>query len=97
MMDISDFKASTAGSAPPAGLTGPLEGLWWAAKGDWDRAHRIVQDDEGREAAWVHAYLHRVEGDLPNAGYWYRVAGAPVAQGTLEDEWSAIVAALLTR
>ena len=53
--------------APPAGLPPTVQALWWAAKGDWDKAHKIVQDDESREAAWVHAYLHRVEGDLPNA------------------------------
>ena len=75
----------------------PSQALWWAAKGDWDKAHKIVQDDESREAAWVHAYLHRVEGDLPNAGYWYRTAGKPVATGTLEDEWKAIAERLLAR
>ena len=96
-MNAADLKASLAGAAPPGGLAGPLEGLWWAAKGDWDRAHRIVQDDESRDAAWVHAYLHRVEGDLPNAGYWYRTAGQPVVRGTLEAEWNAIAAALLAR
>jgi hypothetical protein len=97
VVNAADLKTSLAGATPPAGLAGPVEGLWWAAKGDWDRAHKIVQDDESREAAWVHAYLHRVEGDLPNATYWYRAAGQPVAQGTLENEWSAIVAALLAR
>ena len=56
-----------------------------------------MQDDESREAAWVHAYLHRVEGDLPNAGYWYRTAGKPVATGALDDEWAAIAAELLAR
>jgi hypothetical protein len=69
--------------------------LWWAQKGDWDRAHRTVQDDESADAAWVHAYLHRVEGDLPNAGYWYRTAGKPVADGGLDQERAAIVAELL--
>ncbi len=54
-----------------------------------------MQDDESREAAWVHAYLHRVEGDLPNARYWYRTAGKPVETGTLEDEWKAIAERLL--
>ena len=96
-MNAAELKGSLLAAAPPAGLAGPLEGLWWAAKGEWDRAHRIVQDDEGRDAAWVHAYLHRVEGDLPNASYWYRTAGQPVARGALEDEWAAIAAALAGR
>ena len=96
-MDTPTFKTSLTDTAPPPGLASPLEGLWWAAKGDWDRAHKIVQDDESRDAAWVHAYLHRVEGDLPNAGYWYRTAGQPVAHGTLDEEWAAIAAALLAR
>jgi hypothetical protein len=97
VVNTADLRASLTGAAPPNGVAGPLEGLWWAAKGDWDRAHKIVQDDEGPDAAWVHAYLHRVEGDLPNAGYWYRAAGQPVARGTLDEEWAAIAAALLTR
>jgi hypothetical protein len=95
VVNATDLKASLAGAAPPAGLDGPIEGLWWAAKGDWDRAHTIVQDDGSREAAWVHAYLHRVEGDLSNAAYWYRTAGQPVARGTLEDEWIEIARVLL--
>ncbi len=95
MVTAAAFAASVADATPPAGLNGPLEGLWWAAKGDWERAHKIVQDDEGREAAWVHAYLHRVEGDLPNAGYWYRRAGKPVASASLEAEWTAMVGELL--
>jgi hypothetical protein len=96
-MDSPTFRESLTAAAPPAGVAGPLEGLWWAAKGDWDRAHKIVQDDESRDAAWVHAYLHRVEGDLPNAGYWYRTAGQSVAQGALEEEWTTIAAVLLAR
>ena len=81
----------------PPDVSGPLVGLWWAAKGDWDRAHKVVQDDESHDAAWVHGYLHRVEGDLPNAGYWYRTAGKPVATGPLDAEWDAIVTDLLAR
>jgi hypothetical protein len=91
----SEFKRSCAATRPPAALRPPLEALWWAAKDDWDKAHKIVMEQEGADAAWVHAYLHRVEGDLPNAGYWYRTAGRPVAAGALETEWSAIAAALL--
>jgi hypothetical protein len=86
--------ASLSKAAPPDHLAPTVQALWWAAKGDWDKAHKIVQDDESREAAWVHAYLHRVEGDLPNARYWYRTAGKPVATGTLDEEWNAIVAEL---
>jgi hypothetical protein len=95
VVNAAELRASTSRDAPPAGLSGPLQGLWWAAKGDWDMSHKIVQDDEGRESAWVHAYLHRVEGDLPNASYWYRAAGKPVESGALDAEWSAIVTALL--
>jgi hypothetical protein len=84
-----------ANSAPPKGLTPPLQALWWAAKGDWDKAHRLVQDEKDRDAAWVHAYLHRVEGDLDNARYWYRQAHRPAAKCSLETEWDAIVEALL--
>ena len=90
-----DFKASLAGTAPAPTLEPPVAALWWAAKGDWDAAHKIVQDEETREAAWVHAYLHRVEGDLGNAGYWYRRASKPVASGPIEAEWDSVVSALL--
>jgi hypothetical protein len=94
-MTPAAFRASLAQQAPPPDLAPPVQALWWAAKGDWDKAHTIVMKDESHEAAWVHAYLHRVEGDLPNAGYWYRAAGKPVAAGALEAEWGAIAAALL--
>jgi hypothetical protein len=90
-----DFKASLSDAAPAPDLDAPLAAMWWAAKGDWDKAHSVAQDHETPEAAWVHAYLHRVEGDLGNAGYWYRQAGKPVASGPLEAEWEQIVQALL--
>jgi hypothetical protein len=95
-MNLATFKASVAKSAPP-GVAPALQSLWWAAKGDWDKAHKIVMEEEGADAAWVHAYLHRVEGDLANAGYWYRTAGKPVAKGELDAEWSAIAAEMLAR
>ena len=72
----------------------PHAALWWAARGDWDRAHGVAQDGKSREADWVHAYLHRVEGDLENARYWYSRAERPVQTGPLEEEWAAIAAAL---
>jgi hypothetical protein len=93
----ADFRTSLSGAAPAPELDAPLAGLWWAAKGQWDQAHKIVQDESSDDAAWVHAYLHRVEGDLGNAGYWYRQAGRPVATDSLESEWQRIVAALLGR
>ena len=94
-MDLEAFRDSIAGAAPAAGLAAPVQALWRAAKGDWDGAHALVQDEDSAEAAWVHAYLHRVEGDLGNAGYWYRRAGKPVAKGSLEEEWAAIAGKLL--
>ncbi|WP_271572369.1 hypothetical protein [Bradyrhizobium sp. CCBAU 11386] len=95
VVNVAAFIASLDGAAPAPDLNAPLAGLWWAAKGDWDRAHKIVQDESSREAAWVHAYLHRVEGDLGNAGYWYRQAGQPTAKDSLEAEWQRIATALL--
>jgi hypothetical protein len=92
---LSELKITLAKSAPPNGLAPPLQALWWAEKGDWDKAHRLVQDERDRDAAWVHAYLHRAEGDRPNADYWYRQARRPVAKGALEAEWDAIVETLL--
>ncbi|GMP00594.1 hypothetical protein TM239_25630 [Bradyrhizobium sp. TM239] len=94
-MNAAAFIASLDGAAPAPHLSAPLAGLWWAAKGDWDRAHKIVQDESSRDAAWVHAYLHRVEGDLGNAGYWYRQASQPAAKDSLEAEWERIAATLL--
>ena len=96
-MDLAAYSASLTSDAPPAGVTAPLAALWWAKKGEWDKAHRLVMADDSREAAWVHAYLHRVEGDAGNAGYWYRRAGKPVATASLDAEWSAIAAGLLAR
>ena len=92
---MSDFRASLSDTSPAPGLEPPLAALWWAAKGKWDEAHKIVMDEETADAAWVHAYLHRVEGDLGNAGYWYRRADQPVAKDSLETEWERIVSALL--
>src|SRR3954466_10104963 len=98
MHDLASFEASLADGSPPGGLSRPLLALWHLAKGDWERAHGVAQEDEAdRECAWVHAHLHRVEGDLGNAGYWYRRAGPPVATGDLAAERRAIAAELLER
>ena len=94
-MDIEAFERSLGGDAPPSGLDAPLQALWHEAAGDWEQAHRVVQADSSRSAAWVHAYLHRKEGDQSNAGYWYARAGKPVSGAHIDDEWHQIVLALL--
>ena len=92
---MAALTSTLANAAPDGGIAPPLAALWWAAKGNWDAAHKIVQDESDANSAWVHAYLHRVEGDLGNAGYWYRQAGKPAASGPLEAEWDQIVQSLL--
>ncbi len=94
-MTLEEFRQSLSRENPPAGLSLPLAGLWWDAKGDWTRAHESAQQDERRDGAWVHAYLHRKEGDLSNAGYWYRRAGKPASQSSLDEEWLEITESLL--
>jgi len=96
-MTPSNFKSSLTSAQPPAGLAGPLEALWWAAKGEREKAHTIVMKDESADAAWVHAYLHRFEGDLPNARYWYGQAKRTPATDPLDTEWAAISADLLAK
>jgi hypothetical protein len=94
-MDFESFRASLAAAAPPTGLKPALEALWFEAKGDWERAHELAQADEGGAGDWVHAYLHRKEGDASNAAYWYRRAGKPASRASLADEWTQIVTTLL--
>ncbi len=93
-MTPAAFKRSLSHRVPPK-LAGPaLAALWWAKKGNWDTAHRIVMNAQGRDAAWVHAFLHRVEGDEGNARYWYTQARRRPATGNSDTEWDAIVTAL---
>ena len=94
-MHFDAFKSSLAGAAPPAGASLPVQALWWQAKGDWHRAHRLCQDARDRNGAWAHAYLHRVEGDETNAGGWYRRAGKSPSSLPLDREWEEIARALL--
>jgi hypothetical protein len=94
-MTLAEFKCSLSRGRPPAGLAPALLGLWWAGNDNWSKAHEIVMDESGKDCAWVHAYLHRVEGDLGNARYWYREAGKPTASGPLKVEWGAIARAML--
>jgi hypothetical protein len=94
MMTFDAFKASLSESAPPP-VSPALQALWYEAQGDWHKAHDLLQDDNSPAGSWVHAYLHRKEPDPPNAAYWYRRAGQPVAGGSFESEWEAIVTTLL--
>jgi G3E family GTPase len=95
-MDLQEFTLTTSRETPPAGLNPVLEALWHVRKGDWARAHSIVQEHEGDRAyAVVHAHLHRIEGDLANASYWYSRAGRKAADGALEEEWNSLVARCL--
>ena len=89
------FETSLRDPSPPPALGPALLALWHQGRGEWQAAHEAAQSDESRDAAWVHAHLHRVEGDEANAGYWYRRAGRPHSRAPLETEWAAIAAALL--
>lgn len=96
-MTPAAFHRTLSDAAPPSVLDAPLAALWWAKRGDWDKAHRLVMDEASGDAAWVHAYLHRVEGDTGNAAYWYAQARRRPAHGDLDAEWESIVVALLGR
>ena len=96
-MDLRSFTLSLKAPAPPAGLSRALEALWYEANGEWDKAHRLAQKEDSEDGAWVHAYLHRVEGNSANAAHWYRRAQRPVAEGPLPEEWAAIAETLLAK
>ena len=95
-MTLEQFSRSLDNAEPPV-ATLALQALWYDAKGDWGRAHDVLQNGDGTDDCWVHAFLHRKEGDKANAGYWYRRAGKLVASGPLDTEWAAIVTALLSQ
>jgi hypothetical protein len=90
-MNSSEFKSSLGNDAPAPTLSAPLAALWWDAKGDWARAHALVDDLESREGMAVHAYLHRKEGSDWNADYWYRRSGRDYHRPDLDAEWTALV------
>jgi hypothetical protein len=94
-MTLEEFRASLEQPAPPLGLREVLRALWHAGRDEWDEAHGIAQTVDDAEGAWVHAHLHRKEGDLGNASYWYSRAGKPRSRRPLGEEWEEIVAALL--
>jgi hypothetical protein len=94
-MDIVSFKESLTANKPPAEASLHLKALWYDAKGEWDMAHTQIQDTEDNNASWIHAYLHRKEGDIANADYWYRRAGKKMPDISLEKEWKNIVEDLI--
>ena len=94
-ISAEQFRATLAFDTPSPILSPTLAALWRAGKGEWDRAHALVQEEPGTDAAWVHAYLHRAESDVENAVYWYRQARRPTADASLDEEWTAIADALL--
>ncbi len=90
------FLNSIASEKPDAHISPYLESLWYDAKGNWDRAHKIIQDIDDKNAAWIHAYLHRKEGDISNADYWYFHAGRKRSTESLENEWIELVNAMIS-
>lgn len=94
-MTLGEFQSSLKHATLPTNLPPSLQALWYDGRGDWDQAHNIAQDVHSDDGSWIHAYLHRKEGDLGNAAYWYRRAGRPVADGSLKEEWDQIASALL--
>lgn len=95
-MTLAELQATLQSPVPPR-LSAPLLALWHDARGDWETAHLVAQDVDNEQGAWVHAYLHRKDGDAGNAAYWYRRAKRPIAAGSLEDEWRQIAEELLTQ
>lgn len=97
-MNLDEFKQliekqeTNLSKLPPA-----VQALWYDKKGNWDKAHQIVQDASDKDSAWVHAYLHRKEGDLSNAHYWYRRSGKVEFNGELSQEWEFITKDLLVK
>ena len=94
-MTITEFRDSLKQSSPPSQLSNLLQALWYDAKGDWEAAHNVAQDIRSKEGSWIHAYLHRKEGDLGNASYWYHRANQPVSKKSLTEEWEEITKAML--
>jgi hypothetical protein len=93
-MRADQLRATLSLEEPPRELAEPLAALWWDAKGDWARAHALVDELETPEGMAVHAYLHRKEGEAWNANYWYERAGRRFYRDALDEEWEALVEGL---
>jgi hypothetical protein len=94
-MNLEEFKASLQTDLPPANVNVYLKALWYDGKQDWEASHNIAQDIQDNNGSWIHAYLHRKEGDIGNAGYWYNRAKKPMPVYSLDREWEEIVASFL--
>jgi len=95
MKSADEFRESLKQDQPPEGLTGLLQALWWDGKGDWEKAHEVTQNISNADGSWIHAYLHRKEGNEGNAGYWYSRSGKSHCRKPLDQEWEEIVNFLL--
>ena len=95
-MNFEEFNQTLSLQEPPGSLSAYMQSLWYDAKGDWEKAHHIIQDINDARAAWIHAYLHRKEGDTGNADYWYHRAGKKRTHETLQQEWETISRVLLS-
>lgn len=96
IMTFEEYKKSLQESQVPEQLSNPLKALWYEAQGNWEKAHDYAQAENDSESAWVHAYLHRKEGDTMNAQYWYTRASRSMPDMTLEQEWEKITKILLS-
>lgn len=96
-MDFQNFVATLTQPQPPAEVSDVLLALWYDGKGDWHSAHELAQVTDSPANCWIHAYLHRKEGDVWNAQYWYHRAGKPMPETSLEEEWQLMVQELLTK
>ena len=90
-MTYDEFIASLSADQPPTNISGVLKALWYDGKEDWESSHNVAQDIHDKTGSWVHAYLHRKEGDISNARYWYSMAGKREFTGSLKDEWESLV------
>lgn len=94
-MDFETFEKSIQPGQHPPHCNQYALALWYERMGNWQEAHAIIQDIDDRNAAWIHAYLHRREGDQGNAGYWYRLAGKSFPAISLDEEWNVIARSVL--
>ena len=96
-MTPEGFKSSLKNNKPPENINQLLKSLWYDAKGDWNKAHETAQEITSKDGALIHAYLHRKEGDLSNASYWYSRAGKKLPSNSLEEEWEELLVEFINK